>query len=130
MIGFGLNSTMVRLKHKKETWNFSAAVLSQFHYGSIKTKLCTIISRKLKRLNSTMVRLKLSLCTTISRKLKLSQFHYGSIKTEIVKNIISMAFLSQFHYGSIKTYEWFSNKNSFTGSLNSTMVRLKLTKEV
>ena len=55
---------------------------------------------------------------------------------------------SQFHYGSIKTYQWFKNKDNFTGSqfhygsiktavntgfyarsnyarLNSTMVRLK-----
>ena len=57
--GRGLNSTMVRLKPKNIAAWQAAAVLSQFHYGSIKTKNFSFKGRVNKSLNSTMVRLKL-----------------------------------------------------------------------
>ena len=76
--------------------------MSQFHYGSIKTKLYNILALPIACLNSTMVRLKLIRINN-KREYDKSQFHYGSIKTK---------------------YEWFKNKETFTG-LNSTMVRLK-----
>ncbi len=57
-----------------------------------------------------------------------SQFHYGSIKTLLKNpNEFIKKELSQFHYGSIKTDSKLSrHKNTLKRSLNSTMVRLKL----
>ena len=120
-----LNSTMVRLKRLKLDLTSLKIILSQFHYGSIKTFIIrlnsdlkyglnsTMVRLKLKQhilntykkicLNSTMVRLKHDYDPNIVYSISESQFHYGSIKTiyraiEVVKNITS-----QFHYGSIKT---------------------------
>ena len=56
---FRLNFTMVRLKPPLRTTKNRIIKLSQFHYGSIKTKIQLII-------------------LTVSLP---SQFHYGSIKT-------------------------------------------------
>ena len=56
-----LNSTMVRLKRKKQTINKKFVRESQFHYGSIKTRFFK----------------------TLQYGFKKSQFHYGSIKTII-----------------------------------------------
>ncbi len=56
-------------------------VLSQFHYGSIKT---------------------ISL-PEMNQKLIESQFHYGSIKTKVEFIPTKEISESQFHYGSIKT---------------------------
>ena len=55
----GLNSTMVRLKHKKTVQEVVNETTSQFHYGSIKT----VMGKPNKK--------------TVQE----SQFHYGSIKT-------------------------------------------------
>ena len=54
---------------------------SQFHYGSIKTKIHFITKNGDFSLNSTMVRLKLTLLNAKVCWIKKSQFHYGSIKT-------------------------------------------------
>ena len=54
-----LNSTMVRLKPIEVVKNITFMALSQFHYGSIKTKQLELIKWQL----------------------NASQFHYGSIKT-------------------------------------------------
>ncbi len=80
--------------------------LSQFHYGSIKTPTfnsngCPFLSC----LNSTMVRLKLweRRCKN-SKRFDRSQFHYGSIKTLFgYYDEYKTTSESQFHYGSIKT---------------------------
>ena len=55
-----LNSTMVRLKQLKKGFYYGYSLLSQFHYGSIKTNLFQ------KGFFKGMQ----------------SQFHYGSIKTK------------------------------------------------
>ncbi len=80
--------------------------MSQFHYGSIKTKKKARIEKiDDNSLNSTMVRLKQIWNLLMAKNLKsLSQFHYGSIKT------------------GVKTMQILTKKES----LNSTMVRLKL----
>jgi hypothetical protein len=77
-------------------------LMSQFHYGSIKTICMEKWQTTDMGLNSTMVRLKLWRNTLHSKKNRLSQFNYGSIKTEI--------------------YEVCEGNHL---SLNSTMVRLK-----
>ena len=76
---------------------------SQFHYGSIKTKLIE----------------------SFQFEEGTSQFHYGSIKTKSESKSQDSFDKSQFHYGSIKTYYWDGSLGSSKG-LNSTMVRLKL----
>ena len=72
---------MVRLKRYFGISKKTFGDLSQFHYGSIKTKYdkATIYSKE------------------------ESQFHYGSIKTNHRRWIMRYSWLSQFHYGSIKT---------------------------
>ena len=84
MNGSRLNSTMVRLKLKIDQIS-PACKLSQFHYGSIKTRsLLCLDTVGLISLNSTMVRLKLMTKESVKRAALKSQFHYGSIKTTIV----------------------------------------------
>ena len=61
-----LNSTMVRLKHYNQPTDDDYIMLSQFHYGSIKTQL--FINKK----GSSI----------------MSQFHYGSIKTKPGETIL------------------------------------------
>ncbi len=99
---------MVRLKPVGASFIFSIHILSQFHYGSIKTNQ-NINNLKIGRvcLNSTMVRLKLN-GKTIKFRLGYSE--------------------SQFHYGSIKTLTNLIEFNFRKDGLNSTMVRLKLEK--
>ena len=102
-LGLCLNSTMVRLKLKHLEENGVTISSSQFHYGSIKTKV------QFARFLMTF----------------LSQFHYGSIKT--TGNVVDSKLVekSQFHYGSIKTVKDAEMVDSVNESLNSTMVRLK-----
>ena len=76
-----LNYTMVRLKLLTKVPLLEGFGSSQFHYGSIKTK---VLDRK-------------------TRKYHTSQFHYGSIKTLNINNKRHTIKQSQFHYGSIKT---------------------------
>ncbi|AFH48926.1 Hypothetical protein IALB_1215 [Ignavibacterium album JCM 16511] len=77
-----LNSTMVRLKPNR-TQTRRIILMSQFHYGSIKTP---------------------NLGQFVKESETWSQFHYGSIKTLLKKPIYPLkSFSSQFHYGSIKT---------------------------
>ena len=59
-VPFGLNSTMVRLKHNSNFSGTNKPITSQFHYGSIKTLKILAFGQEVERLNSTMVRLKLN----------------------------------------------------------------------
>ena len=99
-----LNSTMVRLKHNRNSFTGMQAGGSQFHYGSIKTFMEVLPCKN---------------------KFKKSQFHYGSIKTICTAISKKLKFESQFHYGSIKTKIIFCNYVLLFPGLNSTMVRLK-----
>ncbi len=86
--------------------------MSQFHYGSIKTKQKedgTV--EKTAGLNSTMVRLKQAENgEEYVGDYKVSQFHYGSIKTVFGSSAHSRNNRkSQFHYGSIKTFLHYNN---------------------
>ena len=74
----------------------------QFHYGTIKRRKTSVISRAVMAyFNSTMVRLKGSKIATIHVRYAF-QFHYGTIKRlkENLNKRRKQKF--QFHYGTIK----------------------------
>ena len=73
---------MVRLKQINKQSYYEVNIKSQFHYGSIKTKLLLLDKQQQFSLNSTMVRLKLYFTGNLHIDSR-SQFHYGSIKTKI-----------------------------------------------
>ncbi len=104
MLSMGLNSTMVRLqpvipRMPRGNWN-----RSQFHYGSITTKVIQYTFSLLNvSLNSTMVRLQQMKTMKSWLTLLMSQFHYGSITTPMLGLKVTAQRLSQFHYGSITT---------------------------
>ncbi len=105
--------------------------MSQFHYGSIKTKQVIACPISLcVGLNSTMVRLKLN------RFGKYFEINLSSLNSTMVRLKPTSTeldwwnlFKSQFHYGSIKTLNPADAGFFVIPCLNSTMVRLKLDRE-
>ncbi len=83
-------------------------MMSQFHYGSIKTNYSVFQFNREKTSQFHYGSIKTILTLLVTSFMDFgSQFHYGSIKTKVaVNNARELYILSQFHYGSIKTVEF------------------------